>query len=233
MAVAAPPPVSEKPFDDYHLYTLKNAATLADRESKQVEFIRVANVATKRIYVYDGAQIDSTHYQGWNYDMIRQNPEYGSRLKSQGLDHARVREQRGEPPGHASAEGQSCDFTGAIKVARSSSPERTKSTILRRARRFGSTRARLSMSPASGAAPTIRSITRTGPWTKPSRSNYAITNPLPVEVRVVEHLYRGTNWKVAIETDTHANKDSQTIEYRLAVNPEVEKVIKYSVHYTW
>src|SRR5258708_15422298 len=71
------PPVVEKTFDDYHLYTLQNPTTLPDRETKQVEFLRAGQVSTKRIYVYDGMQIDN-RFQNWNYDNIRNNPEYGT-----------------------------------------------------------------------------------------------------------------------------------------------------------
>src|SRR5215470_9050207 len=35
----AQPPVTEKAFDEYHLYTLERPATLHDREIKQVEFV--------------------------------------------------------------------------------------------------------------------------------------------------------------------------------------------------
>ena len=47
MELAAPmaPAVTEKAFDEYHLYTLERATTLRDRETKQVEFIE---------YVLDG-----------------------------------------------------------------------------------------------------------------------------------------------------------------------------------
>jgi hypothetical protein len=51
-AVAAPP-VSEKAFEDYHLYTLARPTTLRDRETKQVEFIRATGVKSERVYVYD------------------------------------------------------------------------------------------------------------------------------------------------------------------------------------
>src|SRR5262249_5838566 len=50
VAGAAPmvtgPPVTEKAFDEYHLYTLERSTTLRDRETKQVEFIHAAGVAT-------------------------------------------------------------------------------------------------------------------------------------------------------------------------------------------
>src|SRR6266849_7468748 len=44
------PPLTERTFDEYHLYTLERSTTLHDRETKQVEFIRASNVATKQIY---------------------------------------------------------------------------------------------------------------------------------------------------------------------------------------
>src|SRR5579872_6966162 len=47
------PPVTEKTFDEYHLYTLEHSTTLRDRETKQVEFIHAAGVATKQLYIYD------------------------------------------------------------------------------------------------------------------------------------------------------------------------------------
>src|SRR4029077_12001419 len=59
------PPVTEKAFDEYHLYTLERSTTLRDRETKQVEFIHAAGVAAKQIYVYEGAKIDPNRYNGW------------------------------------------------------------------------------------------------------------------------------------------------------------------------
>src|SRR6202166_1761522 len=50
-AVMVEPPVTEKAFDEYHLYTLERTTTLRDRETKQVEFIRAPGVGTKQIYI--------------------------------------------------------------------------------------------------------------------------------------------------------------------------------------
>src|SRR5207247_6682783 len=63
-APSAPPPqVTEKAFDEYHLYTLPRPTTLRDREVKQVEFCRGTDVPAERLYVYDGARLGS--YGGW------------------------------------------------------------------------------------------------------------------------------------------------------------------------
>jgi hypothetical protein len=55
----------------------------------------------------------------------------------------------------------------------------------------------------------------------------------PVEVRIVEHLYRGKNWEIISKSDDYQKKDSQTIEFPVTIVPDGEKTISYSAHYTW
>ena len=77
-AAMASPAVSEKAFDEYHLYTLEHTTTLRDRETKQVEFIHAAGVITKQLYIYDGAKIDPNRYNGWGWENIRNDHSYGT-----------------------------------------------------------------------------------------------------------------------------------------------------------
>jgi hypothetical protein len=55
----------------------------------------------------------------------------------------------------------------------------------------------------------------------------------PVEIRVVEHLYRWNNWAITQKSDEFTKKDSQTIEFRVPVKPDEEKTVTYTVHYSW
>ena len=55
----------------------------------------------------------------------------------------------------------------------------------------------------------------------------------PVEIRVVEHLYRWNNWEITQKSDDFTKKDSQTIEFRVPVKPDEEKAVTYTVHYSW
>src|SRR5262249_25969546 len=64
IGVGGEPQVTEKAFDEYHLYTLERPTTLHDRETKQVEFVRAAGVKSKTVYVYDGFKADQ-NYRGW------------------------------------------------------------------------------------------------------------------------------------------------------------------------
>jgi hypothetical protein len=75
---AMPAGVTEKPFDEYHLYSLPRATTLHDGETKQVEFIHATGVLSDKYYVYDGLKVDWNQYGGWNMQNIRQNEPFGS-----------------------------------------------------------------------------------------------------------------------------------------------------------
>ena len=57
--------------------------------------------------------------------------------------------------------------------------------------------------------------------------------PEPVEIRVVEHLYRWSNWNLTAKSDAFVKKDAQTIEFRVPVKPDEEKTVTYTVHYSW
>ncbi len=73
---AMAPPVREKSFDEFHLYTLARPTTLHDQETKQVEFVRSTGIHALRLYVYDGAQVQQYGY--YNMDQIRQDQSYGT-----------------------------------------------------------------------------------------------------------------------------------------------------------
>jgi hypothetical protein len=54
-----------------------------------------------------------------------------------------------------------------------------------------------------------------------------------INVRVVEHLYRWTNWKLSEQSTVSKKNDAQTIEFPITVAPDGEQVVTYTVHYSW
>ena len=54
-----------------------------------------------------------------------------------------------------------------------------------------------------------------------------------VEVRVVERLYRWSEWEIISETEEHTKIDAQTIEWRLEVPVDGEVSVTYTVRYRW
>ena len=55
----------------------------------------------------------------------------------------------------------------------------------------------------------------------------------PVEVRIVEKLYRWVNWELVQKSDAFRKLDSQTVEFRVQIPPDGEKVVTYTAHYSW
>jgi len=55
----------------------------------------------------------------------------------------------------------------------------------------------------------------------------------PVDVRVVEHLYRALTWDIAFTSAKHKKTDSHTIEFPVAIAADGEVTINYTAHYTW
>ena len=54
-----------------------------------------------------------------------------------------------------------------------------------------------------------------------------------VEVRIVEHLYRWSGWKIGQSSDPYDQTDARTIEFKVKVPPDGEKVVTYRVNYSW
>ena len=55
----------------------------------------------------------------------------------------------------------------------------------------------------------------------------------PVEVLVKETLYRWSNWEIIRASDKHEKYDANTAHFRVKVGKDGEKIIRYTVRYTW
>ena len=54
-----------------------------------------------------------------------------------------------------------------------------------------------------------------------------------MDIRVVEHLYRGTDWTITDKSDDYIKTDAQTVEFRVTLKPDEEKTVTYRVQYNW
>ncbi len=226
------PAVTEKSFDEYHLYTLANPATLRDREIKQVEFARAAHVPSTVIYVYDGLQIDPNQYNGWNYDNIRNSPSYGTQSNRKvftmrefvnsvanglgiPLPEGRMRFYRRDTDGQL-------EFVGENDIDHTPKDE-TVRVYTGNAFDLTGDRTQTNFTVDNQARTLDESFTIT-------LHNHKTT---PTEIRVVEHLYRGATWAITAKTSTFLKTDAHTIEFRVMLPPDTDKTISYTAHYTW
>lgn len=224
------PPVSEKSFDEFHLYTLERPTTLHDRETKQVEFVHAENIHSKTIYVYDGA--DVSQFQGWNYDMIRGNREYGTQSnKKIRVEREFVNSETNHlgmalPKGklrfyRRDADGQ-LEFIGENEIDHTPRDETIRVTTGNAFDLVGERRQ------------TDYKTDSNNHWSEESfEIRLRNHKKEPVEIRVVEHLYRGDNWDIMAHSNAFVKTDAHTIEFRVQLQPDEEKTLTYTTHYSW
>ncbi|MFL6313558.1 MAG: DUF4139 domain-containing protein [Terriglobales bacterium] len=225
------PAVTERNFDEYHLYTLERPSTLYDRETKQVEFVRASGVPSQRLYVYDGVKIDQ-NYRGYPMENIRDmenfgvqsNPKIWSMVEFKNskenhlgmpLPKGRVRFYRRDTDGQM-------EFTGENLIDHTPSDETIR---LYTGNVFDAVGERKR---------TSYHIERNQHWLDESfEIKLRNHKKEPMEIRVVEHLYRWTNWDIQKTSDPFNKLDSKTVEFRVKVPPDGEKVVTYTAHYSW
>ncbi len=228
-----PLPVSEKAFEEYHLYTLARSTTLHDRETKQVEFLRADGVQAQRLYVYDGVKIDINRYRGYPSESLRNERDYGTQsnpkvwvmkeFKNSKENHLGIPLPRGRVRFYRRDDDGQLEFTGENLIDHTPRDETVRVYTGDAFDLVGERRR------------TDYRIDTEHDWLDES-FEIKLRNRKEegaVEIRVVEHLYRWINWEIIQKSDPFAKTDSQTIEFRVQVPAGEEKVVTYKVHYTW
>jgi len=226
------PTVTEKAFDEYHLYTLERQTTLRDRETKQVEFVRGSGVQSRRVYVYDGVKIDWQRYNGWDPTSLRIQKEIGTECNPKvwvvreiwnradnglgiPLPAGRVRFYR-------QGDDRQLEFIGENEIDHT-----PKDELLRIY--------------TGNAFDLVGERKRTNFST--DRDNDWLDETLAIEVRnhddaavtvqIVEHLYRWWNWEIRDASDEYAKRDAQSIVFEVEVPANGARKVTYTVHYSW
>lgn len=224
---AAAPVVTEKAFDEFHLYTLEHATTLHEEETKQVEFVHAMNVNSQRVYVYDG--MEGYYYFG---NFVGDNPGYGTQMNKKIWVMQEFKNSKENGLGIALPKGRlrfyRRDTDGSLQFIGENQIDHTPKDETIRVYTGNSF-------DVVGERKQVDYHVDRGGHQADETFEVRVRNHKKetINVRVVEHLYRWSNWKVTNESDEHKKTDAQTIEYRVNVAPDQEKVVKYTVHYSW
>jgi hypothetical protein len=225
------PPVEEKAFDEYHLYTLKRPATLRNDETKQVEFVRASGVQSQIIYVYDGVKTDWDRYRGHGGANLSDNEELGVKssttvkivrefMNSQKnnlgipLPRGKIRFYR--------ADGANLEFTGENLIGHTPKDELIKVY--------------------TGEAFDVVGERKRTDFKVDNANNWASESfeimlrnrkKEAVNIRVVEHLYRWSNWQIKDNSAEFVKIDADEVQFRVDVPAESERKVNYTAVYTW
>jgi hypothetical protein len=224
----AEPAVTEKAFDEFHLYDIARPTTLQNRETKQVEFVHAENMFAPTIYVYDGAESGYRFYGGLNNDQ-----NYGTEgnkkiwvkreFVNAETNHLGIALPAGKLRFYRRDDDGQLQFVGEDTIDHTPRNETIRVTT---GNSFD----------LVGERKQVDFHVDTRARTMDESFEIKLRNrkkDAPVEIRVVEHLYRWSNWEITAKSDDFKKTDAQTIEFRIPVKPDEEKTVTYTVHYSW
>jgi hypothetical protein len=226
--VQVQPQVTQKSFDDFHLYDLNRQVTLKDRETKQIEFIRASGIPVTRKYVYDGAEnlpgpIEEGSYTQGEFGatsgkQVRVEQEFVNSKKNHlgmPLPAGLMRFYRRD------ADGQ-MEFVGENSINHTPEDEKVK---LSTGTAFDVTGERK------------RTDFRVDTRDRTIDESYSIivknAKDKPVLVDVQEHLFRAANWDIVEKSTSFEKQDSSTVIFPVTVPAHGNHQVTYTVHYSW
>ena len=233
-AGAIPPQVTQKAFDEYHLYSLHRPVSIQNREIKQVEFLRASGIPAKKIYVYDGFRLDP-QYQNYQWEYLRQNRDLGAtsqnrnvwvmrEFKNSEANHLGMPLPRGRMRfyRHNDDDSNQLEFVGENTIEHTPKDETFRVYT-------------------GNAFDLIGERRRTNFKIDQANSNAEESFEIrvrnhkkePADILVVEHLYRAATWDIAQNSTDFTKKDSSTIEFPIKVTPDGEQKVIYTVRYNW
>ncbi|GAA5122657.1 DUF4139 domain-containing protein [Luteolibacter yonseiensis] len=225
--------VTEKSFDEYHLYSLPNPTTLRNRETKQVEFLRATGVKAKTLYVYNGASIPWQNYRGWSEDNFREDRNFGTKSNPKVWVMKEFKNTRENGLGIPLPKGRTRFYKQDDADGR---PEFTGENTIDHTPQGEDVRIY-----TGDAFDIVGSRTRTDYLLNNNQDQAEESFEIklrnrkktPVEVQVEEQLYRGLNWEIIQKSDDFEKADARNIRFRVTLKPDEERTVSYRVRYNW
>ena len=220
--------VEQREFFEYHLYQVPRPVTVRDNETKQIEFVRSADVAADKFFVYDGLQCASYYWYCAYAGYPQTDPSYGiaSNPKVMVMVEFDTDDVDADLPAGRVRVYQE-DIDGAALLIGEDSIDHTPKGEL----------VRLYVGDAFDIVGERIQTDFRRPSEKSVEETYRIVlrnhKDEAVQVRVVEHLFRWTNWRILRSSHDYDEMDSSTIEFRAQIPPEGETELTYTVRYSW
>lgn len=227
-AARAVEPVAEREFFEYHLYEITRPVTVRDKETKQIEFVSVDSVPAEKFFVYDGLQCRYNYYYCSFYGYPQTDPSYGvsSNPKIMVMVEFDTDEVEADLPRGRVRVYQE-DIDGAALLIGEDAIDHTPE----------GESVRLYIGDAFDIVGERIQTDFRRPSENSLEEEYEITlrnhKDEKIEVRVVEHLFRWSDWKIIESNHDHEELDSSTIEFRVDVPADGERTIRYTVRYFW
>ncbi|MEO0094071.1 MAG: DUF4139 domain-containing protein [candidate division WOR-3 bacterium] len=223
---AAAPQFEEKPFFEYHMYTLQRTTTIRDNETKQIEFAQASQVPVRKLFIYDGSRIPFYGYSQYS----RADQRFGTQSNKEVMVMLEFKNSKDNnlgiplPKGRMRVYKEDTDktlqFIGEDWIEHTPKDEPVRIYL---GNAFDIVGERVQTDFKRGDDWVIESY-------KITLRNHKDD---AVEIKVVEHLYRWSNWKIIEKSQDYEKRDARTIEFTLPIPANSERAITYTVRYWW
>ena len=200
------PQFEEKPFFEYHMYTLARKATIKDNQIKQLSLFSPTQVKVDKIYTYDGARYGKK---------VRVNLEFQNSRKA-GLG---IPLPKGKVRVYKEDVDKSLEFIGEDLIDHTPKDEKVR-IFLGNAFDIVGERKKVDYHKIGDRA-------REESWEIRLRNH----KKEKVEIVVVEHFWG--EWEITESNYGYKKKDAYTAEFKIPATKDGESVLKYTVRFEW
>ena len=202
MQAARAPQFEEQSFFEYHLYSLANPTTLADRETKQLALFPTSTVTASKLFTYDRQRHPTK---------VRVTMEFKNSAAA-GLGMALP---KGKVRVYKEDKGGAQEFVGEDRIDHTAKDEQVRVTIGDAFDVVGEYRQTDTRRISDKEVETSHEIK-----IKNHKAERAT-------VKIVEHAWG--DWRVTMSTPSFVKKDATTLEFTVDVAPDEEKVVTYTI----
>jgi len=231
MAEAVPQPqFKQAELFEYKLYTLQRRTDLGNDETKQIELTSGKNISAKKVFIYDGLA-DQWRYWVNNYSYRNQssmgqqsNPKVGVfvTFKNEEKSGLGIPLPKGKVRVYKRDDDGKEQFIGEDQIDHTPKDEEVKLYLGNAFDIVGQRAQKDFRSYASGRVveETIEIKVR----------NHKTE---PVEVQVYEHPWRWSQWDMLRSSTDFVKVDQTTLKFPVKIAPDEEKVVTYTIRYSW
>lgn len=217
----------EKPFDEFHLYTLGRRTTLPNNSTKQIElFDKARQIPARRVLIYDGSAVPM-----YGSPYLQRDPGFAASTRVDTYVEFR----------NDAASGLGVPLpAGRVRVSRldaaDGSLEFIGEDIIGHTPKDETLRLKLgSAFDVVGERRQVDFMINSAGKIVEEEIEIRIRNhkAQPVEVVVREPMYRWSNWRVISKSHDFEKDNARQIHFNLSVPRDGETVLHYRVRYSW
>jgi hypothetical protein len=215
---------------EYKLYTLQRHTDLNNDETKQIELTSGKNVAARKVFIYDGI---ADQWQAWYHDYSyrsqgsfgqQSNPKVGVFVTFRNeeksglgipLPKGRIRMYKRDDDGKE-------QFIGEDQIDHTPKDEELKLYL---GNAFDIVGERVQKD--------FKTIVSGHVVDETIEIKVRNHKKEPVEVQIYEHPWRWHEWEITKSTDEWTKVDQSTLRFPVKIGKDEEKVVTYTIRYSW